>query len=51
MTNEAIIDATRAMLAEVPFHDFSVRELAKALGAEVTGSSRTAVRLDGIVSR
>jgi AcrR family transcriptional regulator len=31
VTNEAIIDATRAMLAEVPFRDFSVRELAKAL--------------------
>jgi AcrR family transcriptional regulator len=32
VTNDAIIDATRVMLAEVPFHDFSVRELAKALG-------------------
>jgi AcrR family transcriptional regulator len=32
VTNEAILDATRAMLTEVPFADFSVRELAKALG-------------------
>lgn len=32
MTNEAILDATRAMLTEVPFQDFSVRVLAKSLG-------------------
>lgn len=32
MSNEAILDATRAMLTEVPFQDFSVRELAKSLG-------------------
>ena len=32
MSNEAILDATRAMLNEVVFADFSVRELAKALG-------------------
>jgi AcrR family transcriptional regulator len=32
VTNEAILAATQAMLVDVPFVDFSVRELAKVLG-------------------